>query len=103
MIDIHDPLLNQILNSCLFIILGLTLISLVPWKLGSGKNRWTLILPVAAILVYLIYEFAMPDNWDIRMDLVLVWPALGLIILTGLIRVLLIRRHKSRSHGNGAD
>jgi len=103
LINIHDPLLNLVLNSCMYIIFVITLISLVPWRLKSGKNRWTLLLPAVAILVYLVYEITMPDNWDIRMDLVLIWPTLALIMLAGIIRVILIWHDNPESHGNGAD
>lgn len=90
MIDVQDPFLNPVLNFCLYLILGLGLISLIPWKLKSGKNRWTLILPILAVLCYLVYELTMPDNWDIRMDLVLIWPVLFLIFLASIIRGALI-------------
>ena len=96
-IDIQDPILNLALNSCLWFLLATALISLVPWRLKDGKNRWTLLLPVMSILVYAGYELLMPNNWDIRMDLVLIWPLLALIILSGLIRFILIRLYNTRS------
>ena len=96
-IDVQDPALNQVLNICFFLILGLGLISLVPWGLKSGRNRWTLMLPVIAILVYLKYEFTMPNNWDIRVDLLLLWPVVALILVSGLVRAILIWRHRSSS------
>lgn len=96
-IDVHDPFLNQILTTCFFLILGLGLVSIIPWGLKSGGNRWTLIVPFLAILVYLVYEHTMPSNWDIRVDLLLIWPVLGLILLLGLVRGILIWRHNSRS------
>ena len=96
-IDIQDPFLNLILNFCLWIFLVVALISLIPWRLKDGKNRWTLMLPVISILVYIAYEFLMPDNWDIRMDLVLIWPVLAFIFLSCLIRIILIRHYNTRS------
>lgn len=96
-IDVHDAALNQILNACFFLILGLGLISIIPWRLKTGRNRWTLMLPILAVLAYLAYEIAMPRNWDIRVDLLLLWPVLALILLLGLVRGILIWRHHSRS------
>lgn len=97
MINVNEPVLNLILNVCFFLILGLGVITFVPWKLASGKNRWTLLLPILAILIYATYEFTMPKYWDIRIDLLLLWPVLGLIILVGAIRAFLIRRHNARA------
>lgn len=96
-IDIQDPILNLVLNFCLWFLLVLALISLIPWRLKHGKNRWTLMLPVMSILIYMGYELLMPDNWNIRMDLILIWPVLTLIILLGLVRFILIRFYNSRS------
>jgi len=100
MIDVQDASLNVILNSCLFLILSLSVVSLVPWKLKSGENRWTLALPILAILAYLVYEFTMPSNWDIRLDLILLWPALTITIILGIIRGVLIWRHVRKETEN---
>ena len=97
MIDVQDPALNLVLNVCFFVILGLGLVSLVPWGLKSGGNRWTLLLPILAIAVYAVYEFAMPNNWDIRVDLLLLWPVLVLILLLGMVRALIVWRHSGRA------
>ena len=97
MIDVNDPSLNWVLNICFFLILGLGVLSFVPWKLKSGRNRWTLLLPIFLILVYVVYEFKMPDNWDIRIDLFLLWPVLILSLLMGFVRGVLILRHQLRS------
>lgn len=96
-IDVQNPELNMLLNLCLFTLLALCLLSLCPWTLKSGRNRWTLALPALALLVYLIYEFTMPSNWDIRIDLLLVWPVLLLTLLAGLLRGFMIRRHRART------
>jgi hypothetical protein len=95
--NVNDPGLNLILNACLILIIILSIISLIPWKLKSGKNRWTLALPVLGILTYLVYESTMPSNWNIRMDLVLLMPPLAVIIFLGLIRGLLIWRHTRKN------
>jgi len=92
-INVNDPSLNLILNSCFYLILGLGFVSLFPWRLKYGENKWTLALPVLAIVAYLKYEFTMPNNWNIRMDLFLLWPVMLLIIVLGLIRGITIWHH----------
>ena len=92
-INVNDPSLNPILNTCFYLILGLGLVSLLPWRLKYGKNKWTLALPVLTIVVYLKYEFTMPNNWNIRTDLFLLWPVMLLVIVLGLIRGITIWHH----------
>ncbi len=94
-IDVNDPFLNRILNACLFAIGALALLSLFPWTMKSGKNRWTLVLPLLGIVVYAAYEYAMPNNWDIRLDLVLIWPVLIVIVISGLLRGILVWWHRA--------
>ena len=97
MIDVQDPSLNLILNVCFLVILGLGLVSIVPWTLKLGGNRWTLLLPFLAIATYVVYEFTMPNNWDIRVDLLLLWPILTLILLLGIVRAFIVWRHSARA------
>ena len=103
MIDVQVSFLNVILNSCLLLILTLSVVSLIPWKLKSGGNRWTLVLPILGVLAYLVYEFAMPNNWDIRMDLVLLVPPLAVTIVLGIIRGVLIWRHVRKENKIGKE
>ena len=100
MINVNDTDLNIILNFCFFLILIISIISLIPWGLKSGKNRWTLALPILGILTYLVYEVTMPSNWDIRMDLALLLPPIVIIIFMGIIRGLLIWRHAHKDDEN---
>lgn len=80
LVDVGDPARNLILNACFYGIALVTLLSLVPWRLKHGRNRWSHYLPVPAIALYVIYETAMPSNWDIRLDLFLL-AAMGLVII----------------------
>jgi hypothetical protein len=96
-INVNDSTLNLILSICFFLLLVFGVVSCIPWRLKYGKNRWTLALPFLAIVVYMIYELTMPSHWNIRMDLVLLWPVLILTLLLGLIRGILIWRHRITS------
>ncbi len=64
----------------------------VPWRLRERRNRWTLWLPAAALALYLAYEFTMPARWDIRLDLLLIFPLLPIVVLAWLVRLVLLRR-----------
>jgi len=59
-----------------------------------------LIISIAAVLALFIYEYTMPNNRDIRMDLVLVWLGQAMKILAGLIRGIFIHRYNTTSHNN---
>lgn len=87
LLDVGDAARNLLLNVCFYGIVIVTLLSLVPWRLKEGRNRWSLYLPVAALILYVIYEVAMPPQWDIRLDLFLLAPMGLVIILAWSIRL----------------
>jgi len=95
LLDVGDPGRNLILNACFYGIVLVTLLSLVPWRLRDRRNRWSLYLPVAAIALYVAYEAAMPSNWDIRVDLLLLAPMGVTILLAWAVR-LIVRVRSAR-------
>jgi len=68
-----------------------TVVSIIPWRLQGGRNRWTHLLPWLALALYFAYESAMPARMNIRLDLVVISPLTGLVILAWLIRLMRIR------------
>jgi hypothetical protein len=44
-------------------------------------------VPVVCFMVYILYEVMMPENMNIRVDLLLLWP---LLFLTGLLYIVKI-------------
>lgn len=88
LIDVEDPLRNLILNLCLLGIVFMTVLALVPWRLLRARTlgRLAIWLPIPVLVVGLIYEAAMPVRYDIRVDLLLLVPAYGLVIVATLIR-----------------
>lgn len=94
LLDVGDPARNLILNACFYGIVLVTLLSMVPWRLGHGGNRWTLYLPLAAVALYATYEVAMPPNWDIRLDLFLLAPMGLVIVIAWGIRLALCARNR---------
>lgn len=89
LLDVGEPARNLLLNACFYGIVVVTLLSLIPWRLKAGGNRWTLYLPVAALALYVTYEATMPPNWDIRLDLFLLAPMGLLIVLAWGVRLVL--------------
>jgi hypothetical protein len=94
LLDVQDPVRNLVLNGCFYAIALLALLALVPWKaVGAGQTghrlRW---LAAPTLGLAIIYESAMPSRFDIRVDLFLLLPAYGLILLTSLVRWLAWRR-----------
>ncbi len=89
LLDIGEPARNLLLNACFYGIVVVTLLSLIPWRLKAGGNRWTLYLPVPALALYATYEASMPSNWDIRLDLFLLAPMGLLIVLAWGVRLVL--------------
>jgi hypothetical protein len=102
LIDVQDPLRNVILNGCFFAIILMAVAAIVPWgALGSRTlSRLAIWLPVPLAAVAYLYERAMPSRYDIRVDLLLLLPAYGLILLATVTR-LLTRRRARRKHPAG--
>ena len=92
LIDVGDPARNLILNACFYGMVLVMLLSLVPWRLKGRRNRWSFYLPIAGLLLYIVYEPAMPPNWDIRVDLLLLAPMGVLIIVAWIVRLILRAR-----------
>jgi len=92
LIDVQDTDLNILLNGCFYAMALVGLLSLVPWPLRDGRNRWTPWLPLAALGVYVVYESLMPSRWNIRVDLLLIFPALVLVLATWGVRLFIVRR-----------
>jgi len=96
LVDVGDSARNLILNACFYGIALVALLSLVPWRLKHGRNRWSLYLPLLAIILYIFYEAAMPSNWDIRIDLLLLGPMGVVVILAWVVR-LVLRARRART------
>ena len=91
LIDVQDDAANQILNGCLLGIVLITLLSVIPWRLRDGRNRWTHLLPLMALTLYVVYEITMPARMNIRLDLILVLPLITINLVAWLIRLARIR------------
>ena len=96
-IDVGNSSLNILLNFTLLLILCLGIISIIPWRLRGGKNRWTVWVPLISVLAYAIYETSMPPDWDIRLDLLVIWPVLLITVVFGFIRLIVVRKENKRS------
>ncbi len=91
LIDVKAPDLNVILNGCFYGLAVLAALSAAAWRLRERHNRWTLWLPAAALALYLVYEIAMPAHWNIRLDLLLIFPLLLIVVLAWLVLPALLR------------
>ncbi len=88
MFEVGDPLRNVLLNVCFASISLLTVAAVFPWRLLGADQlsklaRWV-IVPV--LLLAVAYEAIMPDRFDIRVDLLLLLPMYGLVVVSSIIR-----------------
>jgi hypothetical protein len=99
LINVEDTLRNLILNCSLVAILLMAIVAIIPWGSIGAKNigRLATWLPIPALIVAFVYEMAMPARYDIRLDLVLLGPAYGVILLASLVRVLAGRRARRKN------
>lgn len=88
MFDVGDPLRNAVLTFGLVAIAILTVASVLPWKnLGAPRlsrlMRW---VAIPVLLLAFVYETAMPNNFDIRVDLLLLLPMYCVVVLASIVR-----------------
>ena len=105
LIDVAEPFRNLVLNACFYSIALLTVVAVVPWGyLGavrlSGVLRWAAI-PVLGLAI--AYEWAMPARFDIRLDLLLLLPAIGVVLVSSVFRWVALRASRKRRQPTGAD
>lgn len=103
LIDVEDPLRNLILNGSLVAVVLMAILAIVPWGLlGADRlGRLATLLPIPTLAVAFVYEMAMPSRYDMRLDLLLLLPAYGLILLATVIRLLVQRRSRRKREVGG--
>jgi hypothetical protein len=103
LIDVEDPLRNLILNGSLVAIVLMAVAAVVPWGAFGAERiaRLATFLPIPTLAVAVVYETAMPSRYDIRLDLLLLVPAYGLVLLATAIR-LVARWRARRKRGDAA-
>ena len=79
------------------VVLVCALIVLVPWGRKSAFARIATHLPLLALPTYAVYEWLMPSNFDIRIDLLVLWPALAICLLGWIVKMLWRRRAPTQS------
>lgn len=90
LIVVGDPLRNAILNASFALILLVTVLALVPWR-SLGVQRLDRIapwFPLPVLALALAYEAAMPSRFDIRVDLLVLLPAYGLVLFSAFLRLI---------------
>lgn len=88
MFDVGDSSRNAVLTGCFAAIVALTIASIVPWH-GMGAARISRIarwFPVPVLFLALTYESTMPSHFNIRVDLLLLLPMYGIVIVASLVR-----------------
>jgi hypothetical protein len=93
---------TDIIQIVLFLgIVGVTLVTLTyPWSFRTPTSRIWVHLPLALVALYSAYEATMSPAMDIRIDLFLLWPLLGLAGLCYVIKLLLL---SARLHAKSPD
>jgi hypothetical protein len=88
MYDVGDPVLNAALTLCFGAIALLTIATVIPWRVVGALRmnrvlRWA-VVPLCALVV--LYEWLMPSRFDIRVDLLLLLPMYGVVVMTSVFR-----------------
>lgn len=104
LIDVEDPLRNLIFNCSLIAVVLMAIMAIVPWGTFGAERiaRLAMWLPIPTLAVAFAYETAMPSRYDIRLDLLLLVPAYGLVLLATLIRLLARWRARRKREAGSA-
>lgn len=85
---LESGLFPAILAICLFTIA-------YPWRFRSRLARWLVHLPLLLVPMFIVYERTIPTGMNIRADLLVLGPAMGIGLLLYVMKlVLLCRRTK---------
>jgi hypothetical protein len=85
----HEPA-QLVLGLCIMAVAGLTI--LYPWSFRTRASRALAHLPLLLLVLYPAYEATMPPDTNIRIDLLLMRPALALAGICYLVKVFLLIR-----------
>ncbi len=83
-----DPARDFWLSVFAGLILVLAIVALIPWGRATALRRALGWLPALTLPVYGWYEYLMPDRFDIRIDLLLIWPLVIIAFIGFLIRLM---------------
>ncbi|MEO0586599.1 MAG: hypothetical protein AAF078_03075 [Planctomycetota bacterium] len=87
---IHEPILY-------FSALAVAIAGIIyPWRLSTPSAGRLSLLPVLAFVIYVIYEATNDPAYNIRVDMLLMLPALGASLLAMLIRIGLVQAAEAR-------
>jgi len=84
--NFEHTIANIVTNSIFYVYLIFVVLLLFPLKSKIGNYNWTRYIPIVSIIFYIIYESVIPTRWDIRFDLVFIWPLLIIILTLGTFR-----------------
>jgi hypothetical protein len=88
--EIRAPIAADIL---FWVVVVVSIVNiLTPWNLRTRMARYLVLASVVDLLLYLVYEFLMPIEMNIRVDLFILHPLLGLSVFVSLWRVVIISR-----------
>lgn len=78
------------LGLCIMAVVVLSLI--FPWSFRTRFSRRFAHLPLLLLILYPAYEATMPPGTNIRIDVLFMWPALGLVAICYVIKLLALAR-----------
>ena len=78
-----------LLTAQFFLMLAIAIASLFFWNARSRMFRVNLYLPLALLVLYVLYEFQVPPEANIRIDLLVLYPLLTLAFLGCCLRLYL--------------
>jgi hypothetical protein len=78
-------------------ILGMSVfVFAYPWRMKSRFSRIFIHLPLLVLVLLVTYEWVMPAEMNIRVDLLVLLPVFWLAFICYLVRLMLIKTRRTR-------
>lgn len=86
--------------ACFWGIVLIGVLSLCPFRFRRRWKSWNLYLPVAALLLYGLYESILPQEVDVRGEMAVILPALFFAWMNGIAKVALLAALQEKAGGS---
>ena len=91
---------ETILQACFWALVLCAGFSAWPFRFARRWKSWNLYLPVLGLVLYGLYEIALPDEVDVQRQMRVIVPLLLFLWINGIAKVAVLAKLQERSGGS---